>query len=55
MFTIINEHGQYLTNYGMQTYWFTYNINFAYTFDDIEAAERFATFYKCKVISIYNF
>ena len=52
MYTIINDKGQYLTNYGMQKYWFTDNINFAYTFDDIAAAQRFATVYNSKVISL---
>ena len=52
MFTIINEAGKYLTNYGMQKFWFTDNENFAYTFDNIETAQRFAEVYKCSVISI---
>jgi len=52
MYTIINDKGQYLTNYGMQKYWFTDNINFAYTFDNIEVAQRFATVYNSQVISL---
>ncbi len=52
MFTIINESGKYLTNYGMQKFWFTDNENFAYTFDNIETAKRFADVYKCIVVSI---
>ena len=52
MYTIINDKGQYLTNYGMQKYWFTDNINFAYTFEDIATAQRFATVYSSKVISL---
>ena len=52
MYTIINDKGQYLTNYGMQKYWFTDNINFAYTFEDIATAQRFATVYNAQVISL---
>lgn len=52
MFTIINNKGQYLTNYGMQKYWFTDNINFAYIFEDISTAQRFATVYNAQVISL---
>lgn len=52
MYTIINDKGQYLTNYGMQKFWFTDNINFAYTFDDIAAAQRFAIVYNAQVISL---
>ena len=52
MYTLINSSGQFLTNHGMQKYWFTDNINFAYTFDDIETAQRFATVYNAQVISL---
>jgi hypothetical protein len=52
MFTIINDKGQYLTNYGMQKYWFTDNIEFAYRFSYIQEAQRFAKVYKCTVISL---
>jgi hypothetical protein len=52
MYTIINDKGQYLTNYGMQKYWFSDNIEFAYRFQYIQEAQRFATVYNAQVISL---
>ena len=42
MYTLINSSGQFLTNHGMQKYWFTDNIKFSYTFDNFQEAIRFA-------------
>jgi hypothetical protein len=42
MFTLINSHGHFLTNYGMQKWWFIDSIEFCYTFDNFQDALRFA-------------
>lgn len=52
MYIIKNSNGEYLTNYGMQKYWFSDNINIAYTFEYIQEAQRFADYYNCTIISL---
>jgi hypothetical protein len=52
MYIIQDSNGKYLTNYGMQKYWFSDNINIAYIFDDIETAQRHANFYNCEIINL---
>lgn len=54
MYTLINSQGFYLTNYGMQKYWFTENIEFAYTFDNFQDALRFAHYYKNEETTVYT-
>jgi hypothetical protein len=52
MYIIQNNEGKYLTNYGMQKYWFTDNINIAYIFDDLISAQRHSDFYNCLIINL---
>jgi hypothetical protein len=52
MYIIQDSNGKYLTNYGMQKYWFSDNINIAYIFEDIKTAQRHSKFYNCTIISL---
>ena len=52
MYIIQDSNGKYLTNYGMQKYWFSDNINIAYIFDEIETAKRHSDYYNCTIISL---
>jgi hypothetical protein len=55
MYTLINSSGQFLTNYGMQKYWFSISLELAYTFDNYEEAQRFSQhFENTKVYTIYT-
>jgi hypothetical protein len=52
MFIIQNSKGEYLTNYGMQKFWFSEIKDIAYTFDNLESAQRFSDYYNCTIISL---
>ena len=46
MYALINSSGQFITNYGMQKWWFSDNIEIAYTFDNFQDALRFAHYWQ---------
>jgi hypothetical protein len=46
MFTLINSQGHFLTNYGMQKWWFIDSIEFAFTFDNFQDAQSFMEYHE---------
>ena len=60
MYTLINSQGFFLTNHGMQKWWFIDNIEFAFTFDTVEDALAFTEYWEIshnkdiKVYTIYT-
>ena len=60
MFTLINSQGHFLTNYGMQKWWFIDSIEFAFTFDNLQDAQSFMEYHEIsnlkdlKVYTIYT-
>ena len=46
MYALIYSSGQFITNYGMQKWWFSDNIEIAYTFDNFQDALRFAHYWQ---------
>jgi hypothetical protein len=60
MFTLINSQGHFLTNYGMQKWWFIDSIEFAFTFDNFQDAQIFMEYHEIsnlkdlKVYTIYT-
>jgi len=60
MFTLINSQGHFLTNYGMQKWWFIDSIEFAFTFENFEDAQSFMEYWEIsnlkdlKVYTIYT-
>jgi hypothetical protein len=60
MFTLINSQGHFLTNYGMQKWWFIDSIEFAFTFDNFQDAQSFMEYHEIsnlkdlKVYTIYT-
>jgi hypothetical protein len=56
MFTLINSQGCFLTNYGMQKWWFIDSIEFAFTFDNFQDAQSFMEYWEIshiKGIEVY--
>ena len=57
MFTLINSQGHFLTNYGMQKWWFIDSIEFAFTFDNKQDALDFSEYWEIshiKGIEVYT-
>jgi hypothetical protein len=54
MYTLTNKQGLFLTNYGMQKWWFTDNIEFSYTFENLQDALRFSHYYTTEETEVYT-